>query len=87
MSQPGRQVGDGPGSIFSMLLAENHPDYRILLADRIHEMFFNGGAMSAEKNIERLRKQTEEVGRSILAESARWNYRTPSSWELSLIHI
>ncbi len=81
MSQPGRQVGDGPGSIFSMLLAENHPDYRILLADRIHEMFFNGGAMSAEKNIERLRTQTEEVGRSILAESARWNYRTPSSWE------
>jgi len=81
MSQPGRQVGDGPGSIFSMLLAENHPDYRTLLADRIHKMFFNDGAMSAEKNIERLREQTEEVGRSMLAESARWNYRTPSSWE------
>ena len=81
MSQPGRQAGDGPGSIFSMLLAENHPDYRVLLADRIHKMFFNDGAMSAEKNMERLRQQTEEIERSILAESARWNYRTPASWE------
>ena len=81
MSQPGTQVGDGPGSIFSMLLAENHRDYRILLADRIHEMFFNDGPMSAAGNRERLRAQCEEVERSILAESARWNYRTPSSWE------
>ena len=79
-SQPGTLVGDGPGSIFSMLLAENHPDYRILLADRIQEIFFEDGPMSAAKNRERLLSLTGEVERSFLAESARWNYRTPSSW-------
>jgi len=32
---PGRMNGDGPGSLFSMLFSQGHPDYRTLLADRI----------------------------------------------------
>ena len=78
---PGRQNGDGPGSLFSMLLRENHPDYRVLLADRIQELFFADGPMTPAKNRARLVERCDEVRRAFYAEAARWNYRTPDSWE------
>jgi hypothetical protein len=81
MAQPGRESGDGPGSIFSMLLAQGHPDYKTFLADRIHEHFFNDGAMTPAKNTARLLERCEQVERAFFAESARWGYRTPSDWE------
>jgi hypothetical protein len=81
MGRPGRQPGDGPGSIFSMLLAEGHPDYKTLLADRIHALYFNHGAMTPERNAERLLERCDEVQLAFIAESARWGYRTPDSWE------
>ncbi|MBN1420834.1 MAG: lamin tail domain-containing protein [Planctomycetes bacterium] len=81
MGQPGRQNGDGPGSIFSMLLAEHHPDYMTLLSDRIYRLFFGDGAMTPAKNTERLLERCDEVKRAFIAESARWGYRTPASWE------
>ena len=80
MGRPGRSAGDGPGSIFSMLLRENHPDYRILLADRIQELFFNDGPMTPAKMRTRLLERCDQVERAFIAEAARWNYRTPSSW-------
>jgi len=78
--RPGRQNGDGPGSIFSMLRRENHPDYRVLLADRIQELFFDDGVMTPAKNRARLLERCDEVERAFIAEAARWGYRTPSSW-------
>ena len=81
MGQPGRQNGDGPGSIFSMLLDEGHPDYMTLLADRIHRHFFNDGAMTPDRNRARLVERCDQVERAFYAEAARWNYRTPSSWQ------
>ena len=81
MRFPGREDGDGPGSIFSMLLRENHPDYRILLADRIHKHLANDGAMTPAKMRERLLERCDQVERAFIAESARWGYRTPDSWQ------
>ena len=80
MGMPGRSAGDGPGSIFSMLLRENHPDYRILLADRIQELFFNDGPMTPAKNRARLLERCDQVERAFIAEAARWDYRSPTSW-------
>ncbi len=79
-SAPGRQHGDGPGSVFSMLFREGHPDYRILLADRIQKHMFNDGALTRERNVARLNELADALQRPFIAESARWNYRTPESW-------
>lgn len=77
---PGTQPGDGPGSLFSMLFAEGDPDYRALLADRIHKALTGDGALTPAKNIERLTAQCAAIERAIIAECARWNYRTPANW-------
>ena len=77
---PGRQNGDGPGSIFSTLFKENNPDYRMLLADRIQKYFFNGGALTQVSNTARLNELAKALERPFIAESARWNNRTPASW-------
>ncbi|MCI0540220.1 MAG: CotH kinase family protein, partial [Verrucomicrobiales bacterium] len=79
-SAPGRRPGDGPGSLFSTLLAEGDPDYQTLLADRIYQAFFNNGALTPERNAARLAQRCAEIERPFLAEAARWNYRTPSNW-------
>ncbi len=79
--QPGREDGDGPGSIFSMLLAEGHPDYKTLLGDHVHRHFFNDGPMTRAKNIARLEERCDQVRRAFYAEAARWGYRSPTSWE------
>ena len=79
-SAPGRQHGDGPGSLFSMLYKENNPDYRMLLADRIQRHYFNGGALTPARNAARLNELANAMERPFIAESARWGYRSPSSW-------
>ncbi len=77
---PGRQAGDGPGSIFSMLFAQGHSEYLTLLGDRIHRHFFNGGALTTESMRARLLLRCDQVERAFIAEAARWGYRTPASW-------
>ncbi|MGI9241963.1 MAG: chitobiase/beta-hexosaminidase C-terminal domain-containing protein, partial [Verrucomicrobiales bacterium] len=52
---------NGPLTAMTRLRSSGNPDYDILLADRIHKHFFNGGALTAEKSIERLRKRYEEM--------------------------
>ncbi|MFC7337743.1 lamin tail domain-containing protein [Haloferula chungangensis] len=69
---------NGPLSAMTALANEGHPDYRMLLADRIHMHYFNDGALTSEKNIERLQKRVEETQLSIIPESARWGYMDPS---------
>jgi hypothetical protein len=79
-SAPGRLAGDGPGSIFSMLFKEGNPDYRTLLGDRIQRAFFNDGALTPAQNRARLLARCNEIQRAFIAESARWNYLTPTEW-------
>ena len=65
----------------SRLSAENDPDFKILLADRIHKHFFNDGALTPDRNIARLQRRVDESRLSIISESARWRERTPGTWE------
>jgi hypothetical protein len=72
----------GPLSIMSrMRTGLGGEDFRILLADRIHKHFFNDGAFTPTNNIERLRKRVDEARLGFISEAARWNFRTPGSWE------
>jgi len=84
MGKPGRLDGDGPGSIFSMLLASAHPDYLTLLGDRIQRHYFNDGALTAARCRARLLDRTTQIERAFIAESARWGYRTPASWQSAM---
>lgn len=70
----------GPGGIFGALVAEGHPDFKILLADRIHRHFYNNGALTPGRNLTRLNTRMTEVRDSMIAECARWGYRTPDNW-------
>ena len=59
-----------PSFLYSRM--RSNPDFRRQFADRVHELLFNGGAMSPEKNIERLLERATEIDHAIVAESARW---------------
>jgi hypothetical protein len=76
----GRSAGDGPGSLFSLLFKAGDPEFRILLADRIHKHFFNDGAMTPTKTTARLAERCDEMNLPFYAEAERWNYRTHASW-------
>lgn len=76
-------TNSGPGGLFGALLAEGHPDFKILLADRIHRHFFNNGALTPARNLARLNARMTEVRDSLIAECARWGYRAPTDWESS----
>jgi hypothetical protein len=61
----------------------NAGDYSILLADRIHKHFFNDGALTPSKNIQRLKRRVDEARLGFISEAARWGnlFREPTSWE------
>ena len=80
MSQPGYKNGDGPGSIFSMLLKEGHPDFMTLLADQIQNVLYNDGVLTPSHITALANERCAEIENSIVAECARWGYRTPDSW-------
>lgn len=70
----------GPGGLFGALTAERDPEFMTLLADRIHRHLFNDGALTPERNRARLDERMDEIADSLLAECARWGYRTPDNW-------
>jgi hypothetical protein len=77
----GRNVlDDGPLDLMAELRDEGDPDFEILVADRIHKHFFNDGALTPSKNIERLEDRLDESKLSFITESARWGYRSPASF-------
>ncbi|MGJ8643183.1 MAG: lamin tail domain-containing protein [Luteolibacter sp.] len=82
LRNPGNRsvLDDGPLDLMTALRNEGEPDYEILLADRIHKHFFNDGALSPARSIERLQDRVNEAQFSILAECARWGYRDPASF-------
>ena len=77
----------GPGSLFDGLNSEADPDFKILLADRIQKHFFHGGALTPEQNSSRLSERMTEIEDSLIAECARWGYRTPENWTASAENI
>ena len=65
---------DVPGGLHSALLA--NAEYRLQFADRVHQHFFNGGALTPEAVAARWMKRAAEVDQAMIAESARWgDYR------------
>lgn len=74
-------IEDGPLDLLSILRADGDADYLTLYADRIHKHFFNDGAFTPAKNIERLQERVDEIQLSFLAESARWGERDPVEWQ------
>ncbi|MBM3882861.1 MAG: hypothetical protein FJ387_24580 [Verrucomicrobia bacterium] len=82
-----RTSRDGPSGLFGGLRAENHPDFKTLLADRIYRHFFNDGALTPAANDARLAARLEEIRDSLVAECARWGYRTPANWQSAAADI
>lgn len=76
-----RTANAGPGGIFGGLVSEGNSDFKTLVADRIYKHFFNNGALAPARNDARLAARMQEVHDSLIAECARWGYRTPSNWE------
>ncbi len=64
----------GPLSLMNRLRSGN-TDFAMLVADRIHMHFFNDGALTPARNIERLQKRVDEARPGFIAESARWGDR------------
>ncbi|HUT14585.1 MAG TPA: lamin tail domain-containing protein [Thermoguttaceae bacterium] len=58
---------------------KNNAEYKMLFADRIHRLFFNGGILTPGSLIPRYTELAAQVERAIVAESARWGdmYRSP----------
>ena len=79
---PGDRTGNsGPAGIFGTLVNEGNPDFMTLLADRAQMHLFNDGALTPNRNIRRLERRMDEIKNSLVTESARWGYRSSSSWE------
>lgn len=85
-----RSVGDrtgnaGPGNILGTLVDEGDPEFLALYADRIQNLFGEGGVLSAERSVERLQARIDETAMSFILESARYvspdnETRTPESF-------
>jgi hypothetical protein len=75
-----RTATTGPSNLFGTLNTENDPDYKILLADRIYKHYFNDGALTPTATSARLANRMDEIQDSLIAECARWGYRTPDTW-------
>ena len=74
-------TSSGPLDLMSRLRNGN-TDFAMLVADRIHMHFFNDGALTPSKNIERLQKRVDEARPGFIAESARWGdqFREYQDW-------
>lgn len=85
LRSPGHSANHaGPYSVMSrMRSGVNSSDYSILLADRIHKHYFNNGALTPAKNIQRLKRRVDEARLGFISEAARWGnlFREPTSWE------
>ena len=78
----GKAGHPGPLNVMSeMRGGPGGEDFRMLVADRIHKHFFNDGAFTPMRNIRRLRVRTAEARLGFISESARWGFRSPTSWE------
>ena len=56
-------------------LSEN-PEFRLLFADRVHRLFFNGGVLTPGPAARRYQALAKSIEKAVLAEAARWgSYR------------
>jgi hypothetical protein len=76
MASPfGNRIGmgnyDSPSSIYTSLRKDS-AEFRLLFGDHVHRHFFNDGAMTPARVIERWLRRADEIYGAIVGESARW---------------
>lgn len=49
-----------------------NPEFRLRVADHVHRFFFNDGAVTQNRALERWRARMEEIDLAVIGESARW---------------
>ncbi|MGE4286639.1 MAG: lamin tail domain-containing protein [Phycisphaerae bacterium] len=82
----------GPHWLHEQLITQNE-EYRMDFADRVQELFYNGGAFTCDKVWERVMSRAEEIDSAIIAESARWGdavthpARNRETWLLAIRHM
>ena len=62
----------GPSWLFSELVAEGHPDFMVLLADRIHVLLEGDGPLTPRAAADRYMALSTQIEDAVVAESARW---------------
>ncbi len=82
-----RTSNAGPGGLFGALVAEGDPDFMDLLANRIYRHLAHDGALTSARTTERLLERMTEIQDSLIAECARWGFRTPGNWEEAAANI
>jgi Lamin Tail Domain/CotH kinase protein/Fn3 associated len=82
-----RTSNTGPAGLLGALVAEGDPDFMVLLADRIYQHMVHNGALTPERNTTRLLDRMAEIQDSLVAECARWGYRTPANWNAAAAEI
>jgi hypothetical protein len=55
-----------------MIRLSANPEFKMLLADRIHSVFHNGGPLTREAVTQRYQSLADEIYGAIVGESARW---------------
>jgi len=57
---------------FNISLIMQHPDFEIIMRDRIYKHFFRDGALTTQKTTERFQYRVDEMRKGVIAETARW---------------
>jgi hypothetical protein len=65
VSNPGQ-----PSAFYSRL--RGNAEFRVLFGDHVHRHFFEDGALSRERSVDRFMARADEIARALVAESARW---------------
>lgn len=61
---------DSPIRIYLRLLT--HPEFRLLVGDRLQKHLFHGGALSPEQGLARYQALVSDIDQAVIGESARW---------------
>ncbi len=68
----------GPAQIYKKI--RGHRTFRRVFGDRVHRLFYNGGAYTTASNLVRWTRSMEHIKRAVVGESARWgDFRVPNS--------
>jgi hypothetical protein len=62
----------GPDNIFASLLSQAHPDFMVLLADRLQAHLGDQGVLSPQAAADRYDALAQEIEEAMAAETARW---------------
>jgi hypothetical protein len=74
LDQRGIGTVQDPTGLFGYL--RDIDGFRVRFGDRVHKHLFNGGALTADRNIQRWIQRANEINLAVIAESARWgDYR------------